>query len=94
MINLKGVRAPELKRPKPDTVQVSYGPIVLKKSALLRALGSDSVVVGVGRRDDGQAEVAQKALFYECSLERHVPATHLLRAIDSFVDLSGIRTPP
>lgn len=39
----------------------------------------------------GQRTVAQEALFYEFSLERHVPATHLLRAIDRFVDLSGIR---
>jgi len=35
--------------------------------------------------------VAQEALFYSFSLERHVPADHLLRSIDRFVDLSGIR---
>src|SRR5258705_11148315 len=34
---------------------------------------------------------AQEALSYEFSLERHVPADHLLRSIDRFVDLSGIR---
>lgn len=33
----------------------------------------------------------QEALFYEFSLERHVPASHLVRGIDRFVDLSGIR---
>jgi transposase len=33
----------------------------------------------------------QEALFYEFSLEQHVPADHLLRLIDRFVDLSGIR---
>jgi transposase len=33
----------------------------------------------------------QEALFYEFSLERHVPADHLLRSIDRFVDLSSIR---
>src|SRR5919202_760130 len=33
----------------------------------------------------------QEALFYEFSLEQHVPADHLLRSIDRFVDLSGIR---
>src|SRR6476646_1869276 len=33
----------------------------------------------------------QEALFYEFTLERHVPAEHLLRSIDRFVDLSGIR---
>jgi hypothetical protein len=39
----------------------------------------------------GERTVAQEALFYEFSLEQHVPAHHLLRAIDRFVDLSGIR---
>ena len=35
----------------------------------------------------GERTVAQEALFYEFSLERHVPADHLLRSIDRFVDL-------
>ncbi len=39
----------------------------------------------------GERAVAQEALFYSFSLERHVPADHLLRSIDRFVDLSGIR---
>src|SRR6201991_475295 len=39
----------------------------------------------------GERTMAQEALFYEFSLERHVPADHLLRAIDRFVDLSGLR---
>jgi transposase len=39
----------------------------------------------------GPRQVAQSALFYEFSLEAHVPADHLLRRIDCFVDLSGIR---
>jgi len=39
----------------------------------------------------GELTVAQEALFYTFSLERHVPADHLLRSIDRFVDLSGIR---
>ena len=39
----------------------------------------------------GERRVAQEALFYEFSLERHVPAGHLLRAIDRVVDLSGLR---
>jgi hypothetical protein len=38
----------------------------------------------------GDREVDQAALFYEFSLERHVPADHLLRSIDRFVDLSGV----
>src|SRR5918995_1603364 len=39
----------------------------------------------------GERRVAQEALFYEFSLERHVPADHLVRAIDRVVDLSGLR---
>jgi len=39
----------------------------------------------------GERTVMQEALFYEFNLERHVPADHLLRSIDRFVDLSGIR---
>src|SRR5438874_11510158 len=39
----------------------------------------------------GESRVGQEALFYEFSLERHVPADHLLRSIDRFVDLSGVR---
>jgi transposase len=44
-----------------------------------------------GRLMMGERTVLQEALFYEFSLERHVPSHHLLRAIDCFVDLSGIR---
>ena len=29
----------------------------------------------------GERQVAQSSLFYEFSLERHVPAEHMLRAI-------------
>ena len=39
----------------------------------------------------GERRVDQAALFYEFSLERHVPAEHMLRAIDRFVDLEGVR---
>ena len=39
----------------------------------------------------GPKQEAQAALFYEFSLEDHVPQDHLLRSIDRFVDLSGIR---
>ncbi|WP_374660985.1 transposase [Phenylobacterium sp.] len=39
----------------------------------------------------GDRRVDQAALFYEFSLERHVPSDHLLRAIDRFVDLDGVR---
>ena len=40
----------------------------------------------------GPRQVDQAALFYEFSLERHVPAGHLLRSIDRFVDLSEVRS--
>jgi transposase len=39
----------------------------------------------------GERRLVQEALFYEFSLDRHVPADHLLRAIDRFVDLSAMR---
>jgi len=40
----------------------------------------------------GPKKEAQAALFYEFDLDRHVPADHVLRQIDRFVDLSGIRS--
>jgi hypothetical protein len=40
----------------------------------------------------GERMVMQEALFYEFSIERHVPADHLLRSMDRFVDLSGLRS--
>lgn len=39
----------------------------------------------------GQRQVDQAGLFYEFSLERHVPSDHMLRSIDRFVDLEGLR---
>jgi hypothetical protein len=39
----------------------------------------------------GPRQEAQPALFYEFSLEDHVPQDHLLRSFDRFVDLSSIR---
>src|SRR5947208_8009997 len=39
----------------------------------------------------GERGVQQDALFYEFSLERHVPERHLLRSIDRFVELSELR---
>ena len=39
----------------------------------------------------GERQVMQEALFYGFSLERHVPDNHLLRKIDRFVDLLGLR---
>ena len=39
----------------------------------------------------GDRTKIQEALFYEFRLEDHVPAGHLLRSIDRFVDLDGLR---
>src|SRR5437763_901690 len=39
----------------------------------------------------GERRVQQEALFYQFSLERHVPEKHLLRSIDRFVELDGLR---
>jgi transposase len=39
----------------------------------------------------GPRRVEQAALFYEFSLERHVPIDHLLRSIDRFVELGDVR---
>ena len=39
----------------------------------------------------GERRVDQAALFYTFSLEDHVRANHLLRSIDRFVELEGLR---
>ena len=39
----------------------------------------------------GPKQEAQGALFYEFSIEDHVPLDHVLRAIDGVIDLSGVR---
>lgn len=39
----------------------------------------------------GDRQVVQGSLFYEFSIETHVPADHLLRSIDRFVDLTELR---
>jgi transposase len=39
----------------------------------------------------GHRQVEQAGLFYEFSLERHVPPDPLLRSIDRFVELNDIR---
>lgn len=39
----------------------------------------------------GHRQVEQATSFYEFSLEKHIPAEHLLRSVDRFVDLQGFR---
>jgi len=40
----------------------------------------------------GGRQVAQGALFYKFSMEEHVPANHLLRSIERFVEFGDVRT--
>ena len=40
----------------------------------------------------GPRQEAQSALFYDFSIEAHVPGDHVLRAIDRVIDLSSVRT--
>ena len=54
-------------------------------------LGLSQVAIAGGQSMMGDRQVQQNTLFYEFSLERHVPETHLLRAIDRFVELDGVR---
>jgi hypothetical protein len=61
-------------------------PIVLKNPLLKPREIADSFPLVVEIESMmGPRQVDQAALFYEFSLERHVPATHLLRSIDRFV---------
>jgi transposase len=39
----------------------------------------------------GHRQVEQAALFYEFSLERHIPTDHLVRSIDRFVEIEDLR---
>lgn len=39
----------------------------------------------------GPHQEAQSALFYDFSIEDHVPADHVLRTIDGVIDLSSVR---
>jgi transposase len=39
----------------------------------------------------GPRQVDQSVLFYEFSLEGHIPADHMLRSVDRFVDLTEVR---
>jgi transposase len=50
-------------------------------------------VIGAGvKMMMGERQVDQSVLFYEFSLEKHVPVDHMLRSIDRFVDLGPVRT--
>jgi transposase len=65
---------------------------VLKNALLKRCAIADSISISAEAESMmGPQQTDQAALFYEFSLERHVPAAHMLRNIDRFVDLSVIR---
>lgn len=40
----------------------------------------------------GPRQETQSALFYDFSIEDHVPCDHILRTIDGVINLSGVRT--
>jgi transposase len=66
---------------------------VLKNSPLKRSGIADSISLSVEAESMmGPTQTDQPALFYEFSLEGHVPASHLLRNIDRFIDLSVVRS--
>ena len=39
----------------------------------------------------GDRLVMQESLFYRFRLDAHVPADYMLRAVDHFIDLDGLR---
>src|SRR5215813_13178156 len=70
-------------RPLPDVEKHRIGLGIIIRLAKVTTAGGQSMM--------GDRKVQQDALFYEFSLERHVPEKHLLRAIDRFVELGGVR---
>jgi hypothetical protein len=76
----KSTRSQEHRRHRADFVEKRYG----ERSII-------SHHDGWGQSMMRERQVHQDALFYEFSLERHVPAEHLLRSIDRFVELDGVR---
>src|ERR1700685_2539287 len=56
------------------------------RGSLIQSLREAGLRIMMGHR-----QVEQAALFYEFSLERHVPTDHLLRSIDRFVELGELR---
>jgi transposase len=64
----------------------------VEKLVLRRGVVADSIrQVAEGLVMMGPRQVAQGALFYDFNLDAVVPVDHLLRSIDRFVDLSGVR---
>jgi hypothetical protein len=70
-------------RPLPDVEKLGIAPVQGGCFNPVRGIGVGLMM--------GERCVRQDALFYEFSLERHVPERHLLRSIDRFVELDGLR---
>ena len=73
---------------------VGSRPIVLKNSLCAGPQTEPLIHCGLAagaKSMMGERQTDHPALFYEFSLERHVPGDHLLRSIDRFVDLGDIR---
>lgn len=67
--------------------------ILLKKSLLRRGKSFDSRPFVIRERsDDDGRQSAPARLFYDFDLDRHVPPDHLLREIDRFLDMDGMRS--
>jgi len=93
--------ASELELPEPGSdacvpasrLNVFSRAMLLEKSGVAPVWsGCFTPVVGVGVKwTMRERRLRQDALFYEFSLEDHVPEGHLLRSIDRFVELDGLR---
>jgi len=66
--------------------------ILLKKSLLLCSKPFDSLInIETGNWAMMGTQEASKQLFYDFDLDAHVPAEHMLRQIDHFLDLDAVR---
>jgi hypothetical protein len=69
-----------------DPGHVAQQPVERGGSSLIQSCGVAGTESMMGPR-----RVEQGALFYNFSIDAHVPADHLLRSIDRFVGLSELR---
>ena len=69
-----------------------YGLILLTKSLLLCSKAFDSLIlIELGDLAMMGTQEAPRQLFYDFDLEAHVPADHMLRQIDHFLDVDTVR---
>src|SRR6185312_14776014 len=73
---------------------VAVRPILLKNSAIFGTWEAVCCRIPTTQIEGiemmGRQEVAQAPLFYSFNLDAHIPANHLLRGIDRFLDLSEL----